>query len=219
MVYPQILEKFSKAFFTATQHIAEAYPHIISKLPETLHYIYDEDWFPENFINIPEISSETTHKLLLNRKHVQITNYNAETHPFTFTNIPENTNTSLEASTTENMDTIIHNPPPDNRMNVTTDTDFNSTLLDDGTAFSTYAVNTVIDIEENNNNNSNYQNVENTTDTHLYQNHQNRQPINSTELTQNSDQLKTQLFHLYLIFTHLYHDYKDKTQYTLIHIP
>ena len=27
--------------FKATQQIAEAYPHIIPKLPETLHYIYD----------------------------------------------------------------------------------------------------------------------------------------------------------------------------------
>ena len=72
-------------------------------------------------------------------------------------------------------------------MNETTETDFNSTLLDDGTL----AVNTVIDLEENNNKNTNYHNVDYTTDTHLYQNHQNRQPINSTELSQNSDPLNT----------------------------
>ena len=83
----------------------EAYPHIIPKLPETPQYIYDKDWFPDNFVNIPEIPSETTQKLLLNRKQIQITNYKAETHPFTCTNIPENTNTSLEASPTKNMDT------------------------------------------------------------------------------------------------------------------
>ena len=65
--------------FTATQHMAEAYPHIISKLPETLQYIYDKDWFPDNFVNIPEIPSDTIQKLPLNRKHIQITNYNAET--------------------------------------------------------------------------------------------------------------------------------------------
>ena len=177
--------------FTATQHIAEAYPHIITKLPETLHYIYDKNWFPDNFVNIPEIPSETIQKLLPNRKQIQITYYNAETHPFTGTNIPQNTKTSLEASPTENMDTIKHNPPPDNRMNETTENDFNSTLLDHGTLFSSHAVNTVIDLEEKNNNNTNYHDVYNTTDTHLYQNHQNRQPVNSTELTQNSDPLNT----------------------------
>ena len=74
-------------------------------------------------------------------------------------------------------------------MNETTETDFNSTLPDDGTLFSSHTVNTVI--EEKNNAHIHYHDVENTTDTHLYQNHQNRQPVNSTELTQKSDQLKT----------------------------
>ena len=60
--------------FTATTHIAEAYPHIKPKLPEKLQYIYDKDWFPDNFVNIPEMSSETIQQLLLNRKHIQITN-------------------------------------------------------------------------------------------------------------------------------------------------
>ena len=87
------------------------------------------------------------------------------------------------------MKTIIHNPPPENRINETAETDINSTLLDDETLFSSHAVNTVIDLKENNNNNTNYHDVDNTIDTHLYQNHQNRQPVNSTELTQNSDRL------------------------------
>ena len=146
--------------FTATQHIAEAYPHIIPKLPEKLQYLYDKDWFPDNFVNIPEIPSETIQKLLLNRKHIQITNYNAETHLFTCTNIPENKNAALEASPTENMDTIIYNEPPDNGMNETTNTYFNSYLLDDGTLFSSHAVNTIIDLEENNNNNNNNTNYQ-----------------------------------------------------------
>ena len=125
--------------------------------------------------------SETIQKPKLDRKPIQITNYNEETHPFTCTKISENTNTSLEASPTENMDTIVHNPPPDNRMNETLEKDFNSTLLDDGTIFSSHAVNTVIILEENNNNNTNYPDIDNTIDTHLYRNQQNRPPINSTE--------------------------------------
>ena len=171
--------------FTANQQVAEAYPHIIPKLPETLQCIYDKNRFRQNFVNITEILSETIQKISLNRKNIEITNYNAETRPFTCTNIPENTNTSLEASPSENMDTIVHNKPPDNKMNETTETDFNSTLLDDGTLFSSHAVNTIVDLEENNNNNNNnnnYQTIKTSTDSHLYQNHQNRQPINSNEL-------------------------------------
>ena len=53
--------------------------------------------------------------------------------PFTCTNITENTNTSVEVSPIEKMETIIH---------------FNSTLLDDGTLFSSHTVNTLIDRED-----------------------------------------------------------------------
>ena len=76
-------------------------------------------------------------------------------------------------------------------MNETTETDFNSTLLEDGTLFSSHAVNTIINLEDNNNNNNNYPPTNTTTGTHLYRNHQKRQPVNSTELTQNSDPLNT----------------------------
>ena len=85
-------------------------------------------------------------------------------------------------------------------MKETTETDFNSTLLDDGTLFSSHTVNTLIDLGENdqnnnqnnNNNNNNHNSTTNTTDnTHIYQNHQHRQSVNSTELTQNSDPLNT----------------------------
>ena len=33
--------------FPATKLLAEAYPRIITKLPETLHYIYDPNWSPQ----------------------------------------------------------------------------------------------------------------------------------------------------------------------------
>ena len=114
------------------------------------------------------------------------------------TNIPKNTNTSLEASPLENMDTIVHSQQTDTRLNETTKTDFNSILLDDGTLFSSHTVNTLIHLEnndQNNNQNNNYNNVtsKTTNTTHIYQNHKHRQPVNSTELTQNSDPLNTNL--------------------------
>ena len=80
-----------------------------------------------------------------------------------------NTNTSLEASPIENMDTIVHNEQTDSRMNETTERDFNSTLLDDGTLFSSHAVNTIINLEEKNNNN--YPTINTSEDNHLYQTH------------------------------------------------
>ena len=182
--------------FPATQLITQSYSQIITKLPETLQYIYDLDWFPQNFINFQEIPSEIIQKLSIKHQNIDIKNYNAETHPFTCTNIPENTNISLEASPIENMDTLIQPQQPEKNMNETVDTDFNSTLLDDGTLFSSHTVNTLIDLEENdpdkNQKNNNHTNNNSTTDnTHNYQNHQQRQPVNSRELTQNSDPLNT----------------------------
>ena len=35
----------------------------MDKLPETLHYIYDSHWFPENSVTITEIPSEIIQKL------------------------------------------------------------------------------------------------------------------------------------------------------------
>ena len=52
------------------------------------------------------------------------------------------------------MDTTIHSQQSDNRMNETTETEFNSTLLDDGTLFSSHTVNTLIDLEDNEQNNN-----------------------------------------------------------------
>ena len=48
--------------FTATQQISEAHPQLIPKIHETLQYIYDKNWFPQNFVNIPELPSETMQK-------------------------------------------------------------------------------------------------------------------------------------------------------------
>ena len=47
------------------------------------------------------------------------------------------------------MDTIDHSQTTDNCINETTETDFNSTLLDDGTLFSSDAVNTLNELEGN----------------------------------------------------------------------
>ena len=96
------------------------------------------------------------------------------------------------------MDTIIHSQPTDTCINETAETDFNSTLLDDGTLFSSHTANTLIDLDDNgqnNNHNNNNNNVTNdtTNNTNISQNHQHRQPVNLTELTQNSDPLNTTL--------------------------
>ena len=118
--------------FSATKLLADTFPKLVPKLPETLQYIYDPHWFPQNFIDIPEIQSETIQKLTIIHHNIEIKNYNAENKPFTYTNIPEYTNTS----SIENMKTIIHSQQPDTRLNETTETDFNSAFLDDGTHFS-----------------------------------------------------------------------------------
>ena len=85
------------------------------------------------------------------------------------------------------METIIHSQQSESRINETTETDFNPTLLDDGTIFSLHTVNTLIDLEDNDRNNNS--NTNTTGNTNIYLNHQHRQPVNSTELTQNSNPL------------------------------
>ena len=81
--------------FPATKLIANTFSQIIPKLTETLHYYYDPDWFPQKLISIPEIPSETIQKLSINHHNIEIKNHKAEIQPFTCTNVPENTNTSL----------------------------------------------------------------------------------------------------------------------------
>ena len=121
-----------RQLFSATKLIADTFPQLVPKLPETLQYIYDPHCFPQNFRDIPEIQSETIQKLTIIHHNIEIKNYTAENQPFTYTNIPENTNTS----SIENMKTIIHSQQPDTRINETTETHFNSALLDDRTHFS-----------------------------------------------------------------------------------
>ena len=138
--------------------------------------------------------SELIQKLSINHQNFEIKNYNAETQPFTCTNIIENENNSLEVSPIEKMETIIQSQQSESRINETTETDLNSTLLDDGTLCSSHTVNTLIDLEDNDQNNNTTTNT--TENTNIYQSHQHRQPVNSTELTKNSNPLNTTILPL-----------------------
>ena len=60
----------------------------------------------------------------------------------------------MEASPIQNMDIIVHSQPTDTCINETTETDSNSTLLDDGTLFSSHTVDRLIDREDNGQNNN-----------------------------------------------------------------
>ena len=53
--------------------------------------------------------------------------------PFTFTKIQGDTITSLEASPTDNIDTIVHSRPMDANLDETTEFNFSSTLFNDAT--------------------------------------------------------------------------------------
>ena len=136
---------------------------------------------------------------MFKKNNIENKNHNAENQSFTCTKFPENTNTSIQSSPMENLDTIIHSQPMNLNFKETTET-FNSTLLVDGIIFSLHTVNTLslIDFEQNNkknnnNNNNNNYNDETLTNTTnniiLSENHKNRQDATSTELTQNSDPL------------------------------
>ena len=97
-------ESLVRQIFPATNLIAETYPQFKLKIPETLHYIYDSNWFRESFITITEVPSEIIQKLAINHNNIEINN--AKNQPFTFTNIPEIT--KPVASPIENMNTIAH---------------------------------------------------------------------------------------------------------------
>ena len=77
------------------------------------------------------------------------------------------------------MDTIMPSQQTDTCIKEFTETDFNSTLLEDGTLFLPHTVNTFIDFEGNDQSNEQQKNNNNVTsdttnNTHIYQNHQNR---------------------------------------------
>ena len=80
----------------------------MDQIPETLPYIFDLKWFPENFLTVTEVPSEIIQKLKIGYESIEIKSHFAKNQPFTFTNITEYTNTSLEASLLDNMDTIVH---------------------------------------------------------------------------------------------------------------
>ena len=93
------------------------------------------------------------------------------------------------------MDTIVHSQPTYTSINETTEKEFISTLLDDGTLFSSHTVNTLIDLEDNGKNNkqntnNNIVTTDTTNNTNIYQNHQHRQIVNSTELTEKFRSIK-----------------------------
>ena len=49
--------------FPATKLIEKTYPQLLDKLPETLQFVYDSDWLPENFIVIKIVPSENIQKI------------------------------------------------------------------------------------------------------------------------------------------------------------
>ena len=139
----------------------------------------------------------------INHNNFEIIIYNAENQPFTCTDIPKFKNISLGASPIENMDAIVHSQPTDTYTKETTETEFNSTLLDDGTLLSSHTVNSSIDLEDHGQNTTRNNNTttakETTNNTNIYKN----QRVNSTELTQNSDPLNTTLPNLPIVNTPL----------------
>ena len=87
-------------------------------------------------MTITKIPSEFIQKLKIDSEQMQLQNHNAEKQPFTSTNLAENTNTALEASPIDhNINTIVHSLSMDSNLNETTETDFISTLLDNGKLF------------------------------------------------------------------------------------
>ena len=105
--------------------------------------------YSQSISKLPETPSEIIQKLTINHSNIEIKNYNAKNQLFTYTNISGNTKTSLEASPIENIDTIVSSQPTDTCINKTTETNLNSTMLDDVTLFSSHTVNTLNDIEDN----------------------------------------------------------------------
>ena len=76
--------------FPATKLKAETYAQLITNLPETVLYINDPNWFPQNFITFTELPSETIQKLSIDHNKIETKNYNAENQSFTCTDILEN---------------------------------------------------------------------------------------------------------------------------------
>ena len=62
----------------------------------------------------------------------------------------------------------------DRNFNETTETDFISTLLDDGTLFSSYTVNSLNDLESHDDNNNNAITNDTTSNTNIEENHRHR---------------------------------------------
>ena len=83
----------------------------MQKLQETLQYIYDPNWIPQNLITITEQPSETIQNLSINHNNIEKKNYSAENLSFTRIQTTDNANMSIEASPIEKLDTIVHSQP------------------------------------------------------------------------------------------------------------
>ena len=121
--------------FSATKILVETRPQLMKTLTETLDYIYDVNWFPGSSVAIRDVASEVKQKLQIDHKNIEIQNHKAGSQPFICTYVRRNTNTSLETSPIDNLDTILYSQPKNSNINEATETDFNSTLLVDGTLF------------------------------------------------------------------------------------
>ena len=96
--------KFSKTRFFSHKIHKRIVSTIDKKLSEILHHIYDASWFSENFISSTEVPLESIQKLEIDHIRIEIQNHSAENQPLTFTNVPENTDTSLQASPIKNIE-------------------------------------------------------------------------------------------------------------------
>ena len=118
------------------------------------------------------------------------------------------------------MVTIVTSRPAGTNFNKNTETNFYSTLLDDGKPISSNTVNTLISLETHNksnnldNNNHNHTDGKTTNNTNSYEDHKHRQPLNSTELTQNSRPIKQNTSTVINCKHNFCHAYNDNIQYT-----
>ena len=108
----------------------------MDQLPETLHCIYDPNWFPENCIFITEVPSEIIQKMKIDHENIKIINHNAKNQPSIFKNITENTNTSLEWSILQKRDSKVHHDGPG--ISTVTNSGFSQLRSGEPTTFTPY---------------------------------------------------------------------------------
>ena len=130
----------------------------------------------------------------IDHQNIEIKLHNVNNQPFTIASFTENTYISLAASAIDNMDTIVFVQTKDSNLNENTETDFNSALLDDEQFFHLTLPKKFSPIEFKKINNNNKEvNIHTIDNAEIYQSHRNRQPVISSELTQNSDLFNSSL--------------------------